>query len=194
MAMRSQYQVGSHAAADLAARVRSGDVSAERELLETFGPAVRLLLEQRVGNRDLARDLFQDTFRAILMRLRSPGFSVPDNLAGFVRQSAINAALVDRRKRFRRQRYEAPARDADSIGADVTPSPLERLADAELRRAVRAMIGELPVARDRELLWRHYVLEQGKSELCAAYDLSTEHFDRVISRARQRLRQLLTSS
>jgi RNA polymerase sigma-70 factor (ECF subfamily) len=190
MAMRRQYPIGTGPAEGLAERVRAGDVGAERELLESFGPAVRVLLEQRVGNRDLARDLYQDAFRVVLMRLRSPGLSVPENLASFVRHAAINVALVDRRKRFRRQRYEAPAREVEST-ADAGLNPLERLADDELRRAVRSLIRELPIARDRELLWRHYVLEQDKIELCAVFGLSTEHFDRVISRARQRLRDLL---
>ena len=49
----------------------------------------------------------------------------------------------------------------------------------------------MPVARDRDLLWRYYVLEHDKVSLCHAYTLSFEHFDRVVHRARIRFKELV---
>jgi RNA polymerase sigma factor (sigma-70 family) len=174
----------------LCERIRNGDLRAEAELVKTYGRGVRLLLEQRVGGRELAKDLFQETFRIVLLRLRSPMLEAPENLTSFIRQTAVNVALMDFRKRARRQRFESHGFDLEAA-ADVLACPLTRLANEQLRAGVRSVIAELPVERDRELLWHYYVLEEDKESLCRRFGLSSDHFDRVVSRARQRLRALL---
>lgn len=174
----------------LPARIRAGDARAEVELVQAYGRGVRLLLEQRVGGRDLARDLFQETFRIVLVRLRSPTLEPPDNLTSFIRQTAVNVALMDFRKRVRRQRFETHGVDLEAA-ADVLACPFTRLASEQLRADVRTVISELPVERDRELLWHFYVLEEDKDALCTRFGLTSEHFDRVLSRARQRFRTLI---
>lgn len=174
----------------LCERIRLGDLRAEAELVKSYGRGVRLLLEQRVGQRELAKDLFQETFRIVLLRLRSPSLEAPENLTSFIRQTAVNVALMDFRKRARRQRFESHGFDLEAA-ADVLACPLTRLANEQLRAGVRSVIADLPVERDRELLWHYYVLEEDKESLCRRFGLSSEHFDRVLSRARQRLRAQL---
>jgi RNA polymerase sigma-70 factor, ECF subfamily len=46
------------------------------------------------------------------------------------------------------------------------------------------------VPRDRRLLRGYYVLDQDKEALCQELELSQEHFDRVLHRARARFREL----
>jgi RNA polymerase sigma-70 factor (ECF subfamily) len=50
---------------------------------------------------------------------------------------------------------------------------------------------QLAQPRDREILHRFYLLEEDKSVICSALDLSAAHFDRVLYRAKQRMRELL---
>jgi len=53
------------------------------------------------------------------------------------------------------------------------------------------LIEQMKVPRDREILYRFYVRDQGKPLICDALDLSNAHFDRVINRARNRFRALV---
>ena len=49
----------------------------------------------------------------------------------------------------------------------------------------------LPTVRDREIIKRFYLDEEDKAEICRSMGLSPLHFDRVMFRARQRVRVLL---
>ncbi|HJU40574.1 MAG TPA: sigma-70 family RNA polymerase sigma factor [Tahibacter sp.] len=170
-------------------RVAAGDRGAEVELVQRFTRPLHAVLTQRVRQPELVRDLVQDTFVIAFERLRGEGLDEPDKLAGFLRQTALNLAIGERRKSARRRT------DIDSAGIDgviddaAGPSVLlERLQEAEL---VHQLIDALPVERDRELLRRHYVLGHDKQALCDEYGLGVDHFDRVLHRARLRLRELV---
>ena len=53
------------------------------------------------------------------------------------------------------------------------------------------LLNDLKNARDREILFRSFVLDHDKIEICEALELSKENFDRVIYRAKRRFRQIL---
>ena len=79
-------------------------------------------------------------------------------------------------------------------GVSTNSALLRALAEnapAGVTLEVYGLIGELPMQRDRELLWRYYVLGHDKEQLCRDFSLGVEHFDRVLHRARSRLRELV---
>ena len=49
----------------------------------------------------------------------------------------------------------------------------------------------MPTQRDREVVKRFYLDEEDKDAICRDLGLSALHFDKVIFRARQRMRSLL---
>ena len=53
------------------------------------------------------------------------------------------------------------------------------------------MLDELPTERDRQLLMRFYLDGTDKQQLCRELGLSPKHFDRVLMRARSRLRTII---
>ena len=59
----------------------------------------------------------------------------------------------------------------------------------ERRESLLENIDGLNLERDRQILLRFYMQEQTKDEICDALLLDKDHFDRVISRARKRLRE-----
>ncbi|UXI69756.1 RNA polymerase sigma factor [Tahibacter amnicola] len=174
--------------AELVARIASGDRLAERALVQRYIRPILAVLNQRLHQPELARDLAQETFIIAMERLRGDGVDDPERLAGFLRQTAINLAIGEKRK-VQRRRTDA---DSDGLAAAVDDSagPLALLEQQQVTTLVRQLIAELPVPRDRDLLWRHYVLDHDKADLCRDYELSAEHFDRVLHRARSRLREL----
>lgn len=174
---------------DLIERIRAGQKSAESELVRRYSRPIMLMLEQRTGDIQRAEDIHQDTFRIAIERLRTTGIDNPSRIAAFLHKTAINVLIGDYRKEARRQTYA----DTERIHrhTDTTSDQLRQLIRDEADHAIRATIQELNSARDRELLYRFYILQQEKSVLCKTLDLSEEHFDRVISRARKRFRQLI---
>ena len=45
-------------------------------------------------------------------------------------------------------------------------------------------------ARDRQVLFRFYIAEENKEDICSDLGLSSLHFNRVLFRARERFREL----
>lgn len=175
--------------AQLAARVAQGDSAAMTALVQRYTRAVMTVLQKRLRQSELASDLTQETFLIAFERLRSDGIDDPDRLAGFLRQTAINLAIGEQRK-INRRRTDADDKSIASA-VDEAAGPAMLLEREQVGGLVRRLISELPMQRDRELLWRYYVLGHDKEQLCRVFALGAEHFDRVLHRARSRLRDLV---
>lgn len=188
--MEGSRVVGEAAAGDaaLVARIRAGEVAAETELVRRYTRAVIAVAQHRLRHEENARDVAQETFIVVLERLRGAGIEDPARLAGFVRQTAVNVAIGELRKQTR-QRTDTDS-EAIAFCVDEHAGPIALLERGQLAQLVRRLINELPIERDRDLLRRHYMLDEEKAALCVAFGLTEPHFDRVIHRARQRLREL----
>jgi RNA polymerase sigma-70 factor (ECF subfamily) len=176
-------------AADLVRRIAAGDASAEGELVERYSRGLRYLLRRLGAAPELADDLHQETFRIVLERLRKKELDEPEGLAGFLRGTARNLMIAERRKTARR-RTES---DEEEVAEAVHPAPsqLSAVLLAEEAETVRRLIRELPTDRDRQLLLRYYVSEEEKENLCIDLGLDSLHFNRVLFRARQRFKEIL---
>ncbi len=175
-------------AADLARRIAGGDAAAEAEMVERYSRGLVFMLRRMTGNPDLADDLHQDTFQIVLGRLRGEGLAEPERLAGFLNRTARNLFIADYRKKTRRktddlERAEPPA--------DPAPDQLSRALLDEEATLVRELIDRLEPDRDRQLLYRFYIVEEAKERICADFELSSLHFNRVLFRARGRFKTLL---
>jgi RNA polymerase sigma-70 factor (ECF subfamily) len=179
----------SEISADLALRIRNADRSAEEELVRRYGPGLLRLLTRRTGDAEAARDLRQDTFETALAKLRAGELQNPASLAAYLRGIAERLATGAYRKDVRR----ATTVDSEMVErqADQRQGPFERASTEQVQGAVRALIEELPTARDREILMGVYVREEEKDEICARLGIDSTHFNRVLFRAKQRFRELL---
>lgn len=173
---------------DLVRRISLQDQAAETDLVNTYERGIKLILFKRTGDTHLAQDLCQDTFVIALRKLRAGELRNPEALAGFLRQIAVNLSIEHFRKE---KRY---VHQDDGIISLRTPH-IERKSAAIDRASSRAILDsaldDLAQPRDREILRRFYLLDEGKDSICAALELSAAHFDRVLYRAKQRMRGLL---
>jgi len=176
-------------AADLVRRIEAGDATAEGELVARYSRGLLYLLRRLGAPPELAEDLHQESFRIVLERLRQRGLEQPAGLAGFLRGTARNLMIGERRKTARR-RTEVDD-EAIEQAAHPAPSQLSTVLLDEEAETVRRLIGELPTDRDRQLLLRFYVAEERKESICADLGLDHLHFHRVLFRARQRFKELL---
>ena len=189
VAQGTENQAEADAAARLVAAISSGDRSAEQTMVEAYGRGLLFLLERRCGDRELALDLRQDTFRVAIEKLRQGPIDEPGRLPAFLRGIAIRLLSGHHRKLKRR----ATAPDTDAVGqaADETPGPAGNVTRAQTASIVRQLLDELATPRDREVLKRVYLLDEDRDTICADLGLDSAHFSRVLFRAKQRFRKLL---
>lgn len=151
---------------------------------------VLVVLNCMVSESALAEDLCNETFRVVLERLRRQPLEDPGKLASYMAQTARNLAMADRRKASRRQTVTGEQAAIDSF-ADEKSDPSAGLESQTRAAAIRTVLQELPNIRDRQLLVRFYLNDEDKSAICRDLNLTEEHFNRVVFRARERFRVLL---
>lgn len=150
-----------------------------------------ILLDRHTNGRPEAEDLFQDTFRLVIEKLRRGELREPAKLPGFLAQIARSLAIEHYRKAQRRR--TEPDSEAVAEAADVSggrSGQLSELLTREDAGLVRQVIRELGTERDRDILLRFYIAEEDKERISADLGLSSLQFNRVLHRARERYRDL----
>ena len=176
------------ASAALVRRIAAGEATAETEFVERCGKTLRFLTRRFARDEADAEDLYQETLILALEKIRRRELKEPERLAAFLRALARNLSI----QRYRRRRYEVekPAGDLPDAPDEGRPDPLGVLLSRERTRLTRRLLAELNVPRDRDVLFRYYVAEESSARICADLGIETEHFYRVLHRARQRYRRL----
>jgi RNA polymerase sigma-70 factor, ECF subfamily len=153
-------------------------VSDVERLFTTYHQPLVRYLTRRLGDRDWAEEVAQETFlramrQEVIVSERSWLFAVATNL---VRDEARKDAR--RRKHLELLREQARAEEA----VDPEPTSLERAQEAALARGALDALTE----RDREaLLMREEGLDY--HEIAAALELSVGSIGTTLARARRRL-------
>jgi RNA polymerase sigma-70 factor (ECF subfamily) len=183
------YETTPEGLEELVARVQAGDRRAEERVVELYGRGVAIILDRHTNGRPEAEDLFQDTFRVGLEKLRRGELREAVKLPGFLAQIARSLAIEHYRK-ITRRKTDA---DSDAVLQAVAPSegPLGGLLARENAALVRRLLQELANERDRQILLRFYIAEEDKDRISADYGLDSLQFNRVLHRARQRYKELL---
>jgi RNA polymerase sigma-70 factor, ECF subfamily len=178
----------SQSGADLVSRIRAGDRRGEEELVGRYARGVSIIIRRVVRNAAVAADLTQDTFRIALEKIRRGDLREPEKLSSFVCSVARNLAIGHHRKSSREESLTGIEEDRPL--QDPAPGQLEELLQKEKATIVRRVINELPTERDRQLLFRFYIAEEEKEQICAEFGLTGLHFNRVLFRARERYKEL----
>jgi RNA polymerase sigma factor (sigma-70 family) len=175
--------------AELVHNIASGDQAAETEMVRRYSAKIEFILRRRCRDFSMAADLRQETFIVVLQRLRERGIDDPDRLAAFIYQTAINLAIGEARTYHRRNTH--PDWELVANVADQQPLLSDQIEQEQRGAMIRKTLGQLRQPRDRQILRRYYLTEEPKQSICAALNVSAEHFDRVLFRARARFRKLL---
>ena len=173
---------------ELAERVARGDPDAESEMYLRYKDGVSIIVEQIVRCGSAAEDVVQESFRIILEKIRRGDLREPDRLSGFISSVARNQA-IDHVRRVRRMINQEEIGQAEFLPSSV-PDQFERLWQKEQAEIVRQVIDEMKVERDRLVLYRYYILEQDKEDICAELGLSSKQFSSVLFRALKRYKDL----
>ena len=177
----------------IVAAALNGDRQAESRMLVTLRPGVLAVLRFGAFHRWIdAEDLTQETLQVVVERVRARTIDDPRKVFAFAAATARNMALNAARKMLRQQTVvDSELIDELAQNLESEPSDLSEADDRHLAQAVMALLDELPTERDREVLVRFYLDGTDKQQLCHELGLSPKHFDRVLMRARTRLRTII---
>lgn len=174
---------------ELVVRIGAGDAAAETELVNKYWKSLYFILNRRCNDNQLASDIAQDAFIVVINKARSGEINTPNAIAGFIRQTGVNLLIGHFRKETRRA---TDTHGEVSFEIPDNKTNVERAVESrESLKLVQQLIGEMTVDRDRDMLISYYAKEEEKSSICDRLELTPAHFDRVLFRARNRLKQLI---
>ncbi|HEU0176594.1 MAG TPA: sigma-70 family RNA polymerase sigma factor [Blastocatellia bacterium] len=173
---------------DLVSRIRAGDRQAEAELVERYSRGVRIIIRREVHDTAVAEDIYQETFRIALEKIRQGDVREPERLSGFICGVARNLVI----EYFRRAARQGGITEIEEASPLPHPAPdqLQVLLRKEKADFVRRILKEMPNERDIQVLYRFYIADDEKEQICADLGLTSLHFNRVLYRARERFRDL----
>lgn len=188
-------------------RLRAGDASAFTEMVDLHGPSMLRLAHDYVPSRQVAEDVVQETWIAVLQgigrfegrsSLRTWIFSIMINIAkkyGLAEQRQSDTAVrvgtggtVDPR-RFRDTGDSLPGHWKESP-APFPDTPEGSLLNAELARIAESALGRLP-ERQRTVVNLRDVLGFSAQEVSAMLDISAGNQRVLLHRGRAAVRQEL---
>jgi RNA polymerase sigma factor (sigma-70 family) len=172
----------------LVSGIKQGNRHMERAFCQRYYPSVKRLLQAYTRDLNRAEDITHDVLLTILLRLRASSIEQPQYLDRFVHQTAKYSYLGWLRQAAN-QSFETIDEETDTIDAgDNGAGPEQALLEAEQHQLLMTLIDSLLVDRDREVLLRAYIRDEPKLVVCESMTLSALHFDRVVHRARRRLK------
>ena len=170
----------------IVANIRRGDRLMEAVFFQRYYAGVKRHLARYIHNTSHAEDIAHDALLTVLLRLRNKSIEQPQFLDRFVYQTAkFSYYSWLRRPANQPGLFEPLAEHQDPMDTE------QQFLRAEQRRLLLVLIGTLRVERDREILRRAYIHDETKLATCEALALTTSHFDRIIFRARERLKHRL---
>lgn len=181
------YEVSYRTWGILVERIRSGETDGMQELYELFLSGIRFYLCRQLGTQELD-DKLHDTFVTVVQAIRRGELRDPERLMGFVRTIVrrLVAAHIDRAVHIRREQIDV---DSGLRLVDPTTNPEESAVFRQRIEIINRVLAELG-DRDREILTRFYLYEQGQAQICSEMDLTETQFRLLKSRAKARFGEL----
>ncbi len=158
---------------------QEGDVEAFEELVRRHQARVFTYLLQLVGDRELAHDLFQETFMHVIEVARKRRYRPDARWLTWVFRIARNVAIDEFRRQHHRHTY-----DLDEV--EVAYEPEEHLEQKELAAVLERCIAQLPPAQREVVYLRHH----GRLTFKEIAEITGASINTVLGRMRYALKHL----
>lgn len=134
-----------------------GDEQSLKELITRHQRKIMTSIYLLIKDRELAEDIFQDTFIKVINTLRSGNYNEEGKFLSWVLRIAHNLVI----DHFRRQQKMPLVRDTEEYSIfDFLPLTDENVEDkiisGQIKDTVRRMIDELPSDQREVVIMRHY--------------------------------------
>ncbi len=142
---------------DLVSLYQTGDQSAITELIERYKQRIYTAIFFLVKDRELAEDLFQETFIKIISSLRKGHYNEQGKFLPWALRISHNLVI----DHFRKEKLMPLQRDSDEFSVfDVLPhnerNPEERIIQDEKVALVHSLLDRLPSDQREVVILRHY--------------------------------------
>ena len=160
-------------------------------LIEKNYVGLRLLVSRRCRDPQVGADLLNEAVCTTWAKWQAGKIERPEQIAGYVLQVTMNLLRNHRRAIGERPEKRADATKLHELPSDTEPADetMEREIASQVKNVIRGMSSQ----RDRAILVRFYLDEEDKETICRDLGLSPLQFDKILHRARGRLRKLLES-
>jgi RNA polymerase sigma-70 factor (ECF subfamily) len=156
--------------------------------LEEEYPGLLSLIRAKTRDEQVARDILNQALVTALEHLAANRLTDTSQIAAYVYQVAMNHYRNHRRKMDERRDRRADSSALEEIADEGCESQLDQ---PRLVAAARSLLSSLPTTRDREIIMRFYLNEEDKPSICRSLGLNPLQFDKVLFRARQRMRTVM---
>jgi RNA polymerase sigma-70 factor, ECF subfamily len=160
-------------------------------LIERNYVGLRLLVARRCRDPHVAADLLNEAVCTTWSKWQAGKIERPEQIAGYVLQVTMNLLRNHRRAIAERPEKRADAAKLQDLPSDTQPA--DETIEREIAVQVKSVIRGMASQRDRAILVRFYLDEEDKEAICRDLGLSPLQFDKILHRARGRLRKLLES-
>jgi len=173
----------------LALMITQGDKKAQTEFIQLNYKWLLIIIRRKFSHSNNHEDIVQDAFLLAITKLKKDEINNPKAILGFLRTAALNIGFSYLREDKKFQ--SSVEQDLIEKIQNNTQDVLSKLIWKDKSNYVKQVISELKVQRDKDILNKFYFQDQGKPAICQELKLSNEHFDRVLYRAKQRLKQII---
>lgn len=161
-------------------------------LIEQNYVGLRTLVARRCHDPHVAADLLNEAVATTWTKWQAGKIERPEQIAGYVLQVTMNLLRNHRRAIAERPERRADAATLQELAIDGEPA--EQTIEREIAAQVKRVVREMASPRDRSILVRFYLDEEEKQSICRDMGLSALQFDKILHRARGRLRKLLEAA
>ena len=155
-------------------------VSTIEALISRNYSGLRLLIQRRTGDPELAADLLNDAVCTTWEKWQAGQIERPELIAGYIFQVAMNLLRNQRRKLGERPERRATT---DQLDALIDPdSARDRALEESIAARVRRLLRSMTTPRDRLVLTRFYLEEVDKESICRELGLEPLQFDKILHR------------
>lgn len=158
------------------------------EILQQHYSGLARALPRRCGSGVDAMDLLHEAIRIAIEHHAVGRVACLERLPGYVFRVALNLMRNHRRVCCNR----AERHVAEDAMDDIEWHDEGRAPDAAAAaRLIEHAVASLGSERDRLMVKRFYLQDEDKREICGDLGMSSTHFDKVLHRARQRMKRFL---
>jgi RNA polymerase sigma-70 factor, ECF subfamily len=166
-------------------RTCAGDMNATGELVQLLTPGLLALIRRRVDAQDV-EDTLQNTLADLLVSIKARHLRDAEALPYYARTIAIRSCAKCIAKLVKaRPSFSYMLNEGSSVLPSDRPDPEQLLIDEQKRRTAATALAKLS-PREREVLRRFYLEEQGSEQICAEMGLTATQFRLTKSRAKEK--------
>ena len=173
---------------DLHSRIARGDAKAEERLCAKYHEKILFFATRKVGRKEEAEDLCQDTFLVVLKTARKGSIENPEKLSSFIYRTCSNKVNDWLGKKYGIKLEELDDDTIEDLPADIEQGIIEETIDEQRRKKLLRAWRKLS-QEDRRILYLLYVRDCSSEKVGGYFGLTAEAVRQRAHRAKEQIKK-----